>query len=283
MPFRSPRSLPARMGYRSARRALKARSSRAARTGALAVARTPASRNVRTAGFLGIEKKYFDLFQADYAVTHASGPVSPCGGALNCPAVGNGPTERNGSKATMKSVIVRGTLTQRYSTSTTVPTSTFVPQVVTCMLVLDKQTNASTPTGTDILQNAIDLPVGATDEEQLAAMRFANIENSDRFVILKRKTITLTRQMIPAYSIAGNPDVVPITSTAQYHMEPVLKRFELAWNGDIETHFTKTGSASSIASISKNSILFLCVAEERSAEAYNLVYCSYRSRCRFVG
>lgn len=138
------------------------------------------SRNLRTAGYLGIEKKFYDtslnggtiLAPADAA----GGEQNPSATVLlNTVAQGDGESNRDGRKISMDSIQVKGTIqvpTQANATATDVACKVFLA------LVLDTQTNGANLNSEDVYKNTNANGVTATE-----VMR--NLQYASRFRILK--------------------------------------------------------------------------------------------------
>ena len=90
-------------------------------------------------------------------------------------AEGAGSDERVGRKVKIKSIQLHFTVINRLRTATASVTTELRP--VRTMLVYDKQSNAGTPSYSDILQ---DDNLGTGDE----ALAFRNLNNKERFIIL---------------------------------------------------------------------------------------------------
>lgn len=117
------------------------------------------------------EKKYVD--------TRFTGGATSTAGTfilLNSIAAGASVSDRVGRKITMKDILIK--------INTTIIGAAIGNQVFRAFVVYDAQTNATTPTLTDILQSAA---TGAT-----AVISPMNLANRDRFRILAEKTIVLS-------------------------------------------------------------------------------------------
>jgi len=111
------------------------------------------------------EKKFVDIAAANYAAD-TTGAVTP----LNLANEGSGVSQRIGRKITIKSVQVRGYISHESTTNGVVLTRV--------MLVWDKQVNGVAATISEILS-------ASTSES------FMNLDNRERFVVLKDKHVTL--------------------------------------------------------------------------------------------
>lgn len=134
--------------------------------------------NTRTAGFAGIEKKFFDTSAISQVPSVAGdatgGEIDPatllC---LNCPAQGDGPSNRDGREITMDSLIVSGACTvSPDALPNTLPT-------VTVYIYLDTQTNAAQAQTENVWTN----PSG---NAQTNSGLLRNLEYAKRFTVLKK-------------------------------------------------------------------------------------------------
>lgn len=216
-----------------------------------------------------IELKYYDNFSVLY---NAVGPVYPglkfsTTGTLLLlfsPTTGTTSKTRLGRKACIKSVQVRGICFSNfianysYTTPTTAtmtmttPGAAFATDICRLMLVFDKQANGAVATLAQILNSAV-------------ARSHLNIDNRDRFRILKDKTFQLE---------GGNGDTTKYWywGGRQSHAIKIFKKLNL------ETTFN-SGTAGTIADISTGALYLV------SAGAYATAtpdpYCDCFTRVRF--
>ncbi len=144
-----------------------------------------AQRNMRTAGFMGAELKFFDSSRAAIALTAPTdatgGEVDPV--TLNClfaPTQGTGVQSRDGRRVVMKSLQIRGVVT--VPNADVVTTGKIAP-VFFIAIVMDKQTNAAQASSEDVFTN----PGAAA---LLAASPLRDLERSTRFRVLKEWILT---------------------------------------------------------------------------------------------
>jgi len=131
-----------------------------------------------------VEKKYVDIASAQYAAD-TTGTVT----ALNLCNEGTGVSQRVGRKICMKSVQVRGWITQETAQQ---------PCMVRIMLVWDKQVNGVIATIAEILSAA-------------TSNSFMNLDNRERFVVIKDKHYTLgTRNSTSGTAVADKSVSEPI-------------------------------------------------------------------------
>lgn len=108
-------------------------------------------------------------------------PSSGCTGCISAPALGEAFNQRDGSKITMKSILVQGSINVANQNDQTAVD--FCP-VVTVALVLDKQTNSVTLNSEDVYSN----PTGEA-LQNYSVLRTPSF--SKRFKVLKFMTIPL--------------------------------------------------------------------------------------------
>lgn len=113
--------------------------------------------NLRSGGLLGVELKFLDAPRTSLALTAptdaAGGEINPSSivtGCLSAPAQGDGPTNRDGHKIVVKSILVQGSFSnaiQQDQADADVMPTLFVA------LVLDTQTNGATLNSEDVFTN----------------------------------------------------------------------------------------------------------------------------------
>lgn len=136
--------------------------------------------NGRTGGFVGLEKKFYDTTYGGTVATSANaaaGEADPGTGALCLNAVSQGDSEsqRDGRQIAMNSITIKGSLVM--VTGDAILSFGETPNV-SVYLVLDKQTNAAQCQSEQVFENPSATAV-------LNTMPFRNLENSERFRILK--------------------------------------------------------------------------------------------------
>lgn len=138
--------------------------------------------NMRTGGFVGIERKFLDTELTTTALTAAWVPLNPTGtGAtdtLSIPVVGTGESERIGRKYQIHSLYVQGQFQVPALEAAAAP-----PGDVRCRVIVywDKQTNGAEAAATDIMDAG-----GAID-----SLAFRNLQFTSRFKVLYDKTIVI--------------------------------------------------------------------------------------------
>ncbi len=142
--------------------------------------------NARIGGFLGIETKFYDqklITSALTAPTDASGGEHDPSATvlLNTVVQGDGESNRDGRKITMRSIFVRGIVVVNARTNVTVPVTAAEVMIA---LVLDTQTNGATLSSENVFKNP-----GANAITATAVFR--NLQFTKRFRVLKRICFTL--------------------------------------------------------------------------------------------
>ncbi len=217
--------------------------------------------NARIAGFLGIEKKFYDTSLVSAVLTsHDDGAgyehnpsATVC---LNTVAQGDQETHRDGRKMSMKSITVSGNVEARALANQTVMTST---PIVRIYLVMDTQTNGALLNSEDVFVN----PSGSTIT---GTSLFRNLQYISRFKVLKQVYMEFPPQMV---SYDGTNIEI---GGAHKHFGMHVKL------ADIPVNFT--GTTSSIANIVDNSLhVIACAVDGTQLE----IRMSYNARLRFVG
>lgn len=207
--------------------------------------------NVRTGGFLAVEKKFVDnqLNATALATTlTVYGPTS--GNCLTACAQGNGQNQRDGKTFNLVSFFLRGRV---YIPSVEDAINPTTANWCRILLVWDKQTNAAGPTAANVLNGSGEV-----------INQFQNLEFSSRFVILKDKKILLTPENTTnganSFSTAG-----------------VERTFKFNLNFKKGLKINMNGTDATLNQVVDNSFHVLAVAE---STAVRLVY---SARMRFTG
>lgn len=247
---------------------------RKARSAAAAAARSamvPSGRYVRkyprmglmrTGGFLGVEKKFLDVYASAVAIpapTDCSGgemqPEGGCTGCLSAPAQGDGASNRDGRAIQMKSIFITGNI----QFSATAASATASGAVHTFLaLVLDTQTNGSTVVSEQVFTNP-------NDTAQVNCWPLRNIEYSSRYKVLAH--VTLSHELNHVQDAAGTASQVPYG-----------KPWTLAWRGELPIRFT-SGTTADVANVENNAVHLIAFATGTG----NTPAVNYNSRMRFVG
>lgn len=163
-------------------------------------------------------------------------------------AQGDNDNDRDGNKVTVKSVYINGSIRieQQVSASVNVPTSV----VVDTYLILDKQCNGAAPNVTDIFT--------ANDYNA-----FMNLDNKERFSILKKKRTTLT--------VGLNHDGTNYFSNEHY------KAFEI-YKGNLSLPIMYDDTAGNLSGIRSNNLFLVHKVTDQGAAII-----SANSRVRYLG
>lgn len=214
----------------------------------------------RSAGNLGIEKKFYDTSAAANIVAPTDctgGEVDPT--TVNCisaPAVGDNATARDGRKIVAKYLQIKGSV--RFSTLTNQSLSIDSNRIMVAV-VLDTQTNGAQLNSEDVFTNP---RAAATTAD--APLR--NLNYGERFKILKLQQFCLQD---PNMTYDGTN--VEINGMAeQFDWYIPLKNLKIAFNA------TETAGVASVLDNSIHLVAFATTTTPQAAIAYN-------SRMRFIG
>lgn len=226
--------------------------------------RSVGTANYRSAGFIGIEKKFSDKFRLSAAIV---APANAAGGELDpiLPSVfntlsgvaqGDGEQERDGRVIHMKEIYITGEvecLSQNGITTSDPATMVFLA------LVLDTQTNGTQLKSEDVFVNP-------SADKKGAASPLRNLQFSSRFRVLDTTLISLQNP-----SLANNG--------SNLSQSGLVRHFKLSksFGEGIQVQFTATGDT--VASIQDNSLHILGYCRDISL----VPKITYNSRLRFVG
>ncbi len=222
-------------------RGRRAKNAKAARKTIRQNARAIARLNERTGGFEGLEVKFHDTAVIDAQPGNngdmTGGKIDPTSTlCLNAMSQGVDEKQRLGRTISMRAISVKGRVHLKKSEGDTSPQGAHQIMLV---LVMDKQTNASSMTSDLVFSN----PSG--DVGGINSV-FRNMEHTDRFTVLATRHIVLqpevTQFAINDYSNAGNLQL--------FSMYVPLRNKKVLY----------TGSTGTIAAIQDNSIHMLAFA-----------------------
>lgn len=137
--------------------------------------------NTRTGGLLGIEEKFVDFANTGTFVAGiAAGEIDPAANisSLSVMAQGDGESQRDGRKVTLKSIYIKGYV---YNTLKTDQTDALPERTVCVALVHDKQTNGAQLEAEHVYDD------GATYK----TLAHRNLQYSSRFNVLWKKIFVL--------------------------------------------------------------------------------------------
>lgn len=174
---------------------------------------------------VGVEKKYLDTIETSTVISATTGTIS--GAVLNI-AEGSSDVTRVGNKITVTNVNVR-----IHFNVADMTTAAFQNRNVRFILYIDRQANGSAPQPTEI----ISIPGGISEKS------YRNLDNLDRFVILRDKFIHL-----------------PMISTNALHTltgpSPVY-----TFNKKVECAVHYNGATGALTELRSNNIAFLLVPD----------------------
>ena len=220
--------------------------------------------NLRTGGFLGIELKFLDCAWNSVTInTSTDGssgelqPSSGCTNAISIPAQGDGESQRDGRKYTIKSAWLNGIveMTPLANQSDTLPLSG-----VFFAMVLDTQANGATIVSENVYVNP------STLTASMLPQPLRNLQNSKRYRIL-------ASQYYPAGDAWGIADGASTGSLCMQKRIPV----NLSWKGNLVCD--SVGTTASVASASDNAIHIIAYTGNVS----QTMAFSGKSRVRYVG
>lgn len=211
-------------------------------------------RQQRTAGFLGIETKFFDV-EADqdaFAVSWAT--MEPATTNLTAVAQGDGESNRDGRRYAIKSIHLKGHVEAPAVESNPAP----VPdQLTRICLVWDTQTNGAQLTATDVMDGG----------QTVDVLSFRNLQFTKRFRVLYDKTI-----MLPVGTANTNEGSINLFANAL-----IRRSFKFNKTFDPPIQVTMSGTGADIANVTDNSIHMIGVS------VTTLPTLTYQCRIRFVG
>ena len=211
--------------------------------------------NLRTGGFIGIEKKFVDYQVTGAAIVQTvTGAVINPGGAVACltaTAQGDGENERDGRQEKSLSLHVQGTVTFAEVSAASPQTKHFVR----VLIFQDKQTNGALPNSQDVLDDTV---VTGVNRPQA----FRNLQFINRFKVLRDFIIRCPNQ---------EPVHTGVTTISAGNQVPFSVHIPLKHS----VHHT--GTTAAIANIADNSISLMAIA---SGPSVNM---DYASRYRFIG
>jgi len=220
--------------------------------------------NYRTAGFLGMELKFFDTALAAGTVipqawTTAATVLSPDTGtataATNSPAQGDGASSRDGREIAVTSVHLKG---QVYIPSAELQTAPVSGTTIRYGFVLDKQNNA-TALSTKDMSNVFATQAADT-------YGFRNLEYTKRFQILVEKTIFLEAKTLSHFA------------NDSFSWAKAMKNIQLDYTFKKPLKVNFTGTNGTCETITDNAIYPYVIS---ATDAGALI--AFNQRCRFRG
>lgn len=198
--------------------------------------------NQRTAGFLGIEYKFLDCTWLNVSLTASSDassaevqPTAGCTSAISIPAQGDGESQRDGRKYTIKSAYVSGVISFTADGDLADP---YQNNGCFAALVLDTQANGATIVSEQVYTNT------GGSGLQYMPQPLRNLQYSKRYRILDSKYIP--SPLMYAFTDGASTGSVSAQTTTP---------FSLSWKGNLVCD--STGTAASVASAADNAIHLL--------------------------
>lgn len=218
--------------------------------------------NVRTAGFLGVEHKFYDTHLNNAVIvasTNASGGEQTPSATLSlaAPGQGDGASERDGKKILVESIQITGTVSipgqDGLSQAKQMP-AFFIA------LVQDTQTNAAKANSEDMFKNQ----AGATYQ---GTNPLKNLLSGQRFITHKIWKLNAAMGSMASPTVVDdmsiNGQVIPFDCFKKLNMQ-------VDFNG---------GTSPSIANVVNNSLSIVAFTDDNSWAAL----IRYQARIRFVG
>lgn len=220
-------------------------------------------RNYRSAGFLGIETKYLDVYGVNVAVpspaNSAGAEMQPTGGCTQClsaPSQGDGPQQRDGRAIQFKSIFINGFLsTDPLEDQANVA----IPQEVFVALVMDTQANGATVTSQQVFTN----PAANANAN---GFLLRNMEYSSRYKVLDHCTVNL------------GPATAGTDGANTNSVQQGAKSFQLKWRGEVPIKFT-SGNTADVINVENVAFHLLAFGTVPSWDTY----LTFNSRMRFRG
>lgn len=234
---------------------------RAARRGVVA-RRARALLNRRTAGFLGLERKFYDTAVAIQAIPSptdcSGGEFDPSATSMiSTPAQGDSEQQRDGKRIVIKSVQIEGAI---FQPKTTAQTSVDGDNQVFVALVLDMQTNGAQLNSEDVYKNL-------SGTAALAHRPTRNLLFASRFRVLKEWNLCLKPSVA-----ANNAGATTVSQGA------AREDFTCFIPMDLNVNFN-AGTSASIANVIDNSLHIIAFTSSTAAAPT----ISYNARIRFMG
>lgn len=257
-----PRTVVTTKSYSSGPRAYKIAAARAAvRRSALllrARSRRLRSRNIRTGGFLGIEKKFYDtsangalVSDATMVTTRADPATVLC---ISAPEQGDGESQRDGKKIKIVSAHVHGSIVVPVQANQTAADN--MPKVMVA-LVLDTQSNGAQLKAEDVFTNP-------SAQATTCIVPLRNLQYSKRFKVLATKLI-----QPPTPTMAFDGTNIEVNGT--------IATFKINKKLNLDVNFT--GTTAGIANVVDNSLHIIAVANSIASNPT----LTYNARVRFIG
>lgn len=219
-------------------------------------------RNLRTAGFLSIERKFYDTALASTAITApgdcTGGEMDPSATSMiSTPAVGDGEQNRDGKQIVCLYVEIVGKVgvIGQEAVVGVVPN-----QSIFLAVVLDKQTNGAQLNSEDVFKNTGNISLLATCPQR-------NLLFGKRFRILKQKVFHINQPSLA--QLAAN-DFSNNGTERNFRWFIPLKNLKINFNA---------GTTASVANVLDNSIHVIAYTNSTTGAPF----LTYNARLRFMG
>lgn len=226
-------------------------------------------RRAATIAALQPEVKFLDAPRTALSLTAptdaAGAEISPSSvvtGCLSAPAQGDGPSNREGHKIMIKSILVKGVINWQGEED---QTSTNALPTIYCALVLDKQSNGAT-------LNSEDVFINGTGEAFTAATPQRNMSFTSQFKVLDTWTHAVTGQLLQAFNDQAGFTFAQQGGTIPFTLQHKFKT-------PLRVSFTTGSTTADIANVIDNSLHVIAY----TTSITTLPRIAYNSRMRFVG
>lgn len=218
------------------------------------VARRAGFTNVRTGGYMDMEKKFVDYEMTDDAFTTTWSVMEDAtADCISAVSQGDGESQRDGRTYHIRSLHMKFFVSRASAESATNPP---VDMIWRILVVLDKQTNGAQLTATDVMD------AGGTDD----VLSFRNLQFTRRFQVLADMKGVLKPQMV-------NEGAINLFANGISYSHP--RSFNRTFKTPLKV--TTSGTTAVIAAIQDYSIHVIGISTSTSC------LLSYASRLRFSG
>ncbi len=217
--------------------------------------RPPAGQMIMVAGprsFANQELKFFDTEITNTVMSATWAALEPATTNLSAVAQGDGESNRDGRKYTIKSVHIKGFIETAVQESQTAPLSDILVRMV---LVHDTQTNGAQLTATEVMD------AGGTDDIN----SFRNLGFTKRFRVLSDQTHRIER-------LNTNEGAVNLFASPNTHYPFTMNK---SFKTPMNVLMSDTGA--DIANVTDNSIHMIAITTSTAA------LMNYQCRVRFTG
>lgn len=215
--------------------------------------------NIRTGGFIGMEKKFHDFEKATTTVvaTVAGSEQDPATvNCLNGIAQGDGESQRDGRNYVIDSLYIKGEVNTVAQEATTANRANLKPfEEVSVALVLDTQTNGAQAAAENVFVDP--------SNTELDCKLLRNLQYNTRFRVLWEENLHLDFNTLAH-------------DGTQYYTLGTSRGFKI-WLPNLKIPVTTTGTSANVSVISNNSLHMIAVSRA------GLARIEYHGRLRFRG